>query len=103
MIAAMTGASPTELTEMPPDALRKQLAYYAHHTHWTERLEYYALHMLYYTVNANIAPGGTPVDIKKLQAPMFRGVTAAQGSEKQSDEEALYKAEEIAGAYGKHQ
>lgn len=86
---------------MPPVALRKILAYYGHHTHWTERVEHYLLHLLYYTVSKDST---TSVDIKKLQAATFRNAGGGGGSDgKQSDEEAQLKAEEIAGLYGKHQ
>lgn len=93
---------------MPPVALRKLLAYYGHHTHWTERVEHYLLHVLYYCVNSQLGPGAAPVSINKLQAAMTRtgaggAAGRAAGSPVQDDETAQYKAEEIAGAYGKHQ
>ena len=90
---------------MPPVALRKLLAYFGHHTHWSERVEHYLLHLLYYTVNSQLGPGSTPVTIDKLQAATTRGAGGSRerGSPVQDDEAALYKAEEIAGAYGKHQ
>lgn len=88
---------------MPPVALRKLLAYFGHHTHWSERVEHYLLHMLYYCVNMNIAPGGTPVSIEKLQAAMTRDARVERGTPTQDDDVALLRAEEIAGSYGKHQ
>jgi len=97
---------------MPPVALRKLLAYYGHHTHWTERVEHYLLHLLYYCVNSQLGPGAAPVSIDKLQAAITRTRTRTRtgrgrgrgdgGSPVQDDETALFKAEEIAGAYGKY-
>lgn len=85
---------------MPPDALRKLVAYSNTYTHWTERVEHLLLHLVYYTVNMNQKPG-CEIDIVKFRPPTER-VGGGGGSRGASKAQTPAEAERVAAAYGQH-
>lgn len=82
---------------MPPAALRALIAYYGHHTHWTERVEDLLLQLVHYTVNMNRSADSPPIGVEKFRPPMTREAPAAAGRRREAD------AERAAAGYGEHQ
>lgn len=98
--SAVLGVTPDALLAMPPDDLRKLLAYQGHNTHWTERLEYLLSQLVYYTVNAHRGADTPPISMDKFLAPLTRSEAGAPDGGGGGSRQTAAQAERAARGYG---